>query len=236
MSSRAENAPLKENDYLKGIRIFLGLSDAERSRITELFKARKVAKNEMILMAEEAGSTFYVIIKGSFKISMISREGREMILSTLTEGAFFGEMSLLDGKKRSANVTALEQGELMALRRKDFLGILEEMPHIAIKIMEELAKRMRRADQQIKSLALLDVLGRVAGTIIRLGEDRGVARDEGIEILNRPSHQALANMAGTSRETVTRVLGDLRNQGFIEMDEKRLFIRNEKQMDENFVL
>jgi CRP/FNR family transcriptional regulator/CRP/FNR family cyclic AMP-dependent transcriptional regulator len=226
---------LKKYGFLEGIRIFSGLNSRELQRIGKKFKLRTVDPNELILMAEEAGNTFFVIASGKVKISVLSKEGKEVIFSTLEKGDFFGEMSLLDGKKRSADVSAVERSELYVLSREDFLAILEESPKIAIKIMEELAKRMRRADQQIKSLALLDVYGRVAGTLIQLAEDRGKKVKEGTVISDRPNHQEMANMAGTSRETVTRVLGDLKLQGFIDIDEKNILILNEKRLVEDYV-
>jgi CRP/FNR family transcriptional regulator/CRP/FNR family cyclic AMP-dependent transcriptional regulator len=190
----------------------------------------------MILMVEDTGSSFYVISAGKVKISAISKDGREIIFSTLGPGDFFGEMSLLDGKKRSANVVALETTDLWVLHREDFLATLEKNPQIATAIMAELARRIRRADQQIKSLALLDVYGRVAGTLMRLAEDHGTKVPDGILIEKRPSHQEMANMAGTSRETVTRVLGDLKAKGLIDMDDQSLLIRNEQRLGENYIV
>jgi CRP/FNR family transcriptional regulator, cyclic AMP receptor protein len=226
---------MKEYSFLKSIHIFSGLSDRELSHLGKKFRPKKVKKEEMILMIEDTGNSFYVIKSGKVKISAISKEGREIIFSTLGAGDFFGEMSLLDGKKRSANVAAIENTELYVLRREDFIATMEKNPVIATKIMAELAKRIRRADQQIKSLALLDVYGRVAGTLMRLAEDHGKKLPEGVLIEDRPSHQEIANMAGTSRETVTRVLGDLKQRGLIDIDDKKIMILHENRLGEDYV-
>jgi CRP/FNR family transcriptional regulator/CRP/FNR family cyclic AMP-dependent transcriptional regulator len=227
---------MKDYSFLKSVNLFSGLADKERQRLGKKFKHKKVGKEEFILMVEDTGSSFYVISSGKVKISVLSKDGREIIFGTLGKGDFFGEMSLLDGKKRSANVVALEDTDLWGLHREDFLATLEKNPQIATAIMGELTRRIRRADQQIKSLALLDVYGRVAGTLMHLAEDHGIKVPDGILIEKRPSHQEIANMAGTSRETVTRVLGDLKGKGLIDMDDQSLLIRNEQRLGENYVV
>ena len=157
-----------EVNLLKGIPLFSELSDKDLEKITQVASKQRYHKDNLILIEEEIGSTMFVILDGRVKISRISDDGREVILSILSEGDFFGEMSLLDGQTRSANVTAIDESELMVIRREDFLQMLRDYPQIAINLLKELAQRIRKSDEHIKSLSLQDATGRVASTLLRL--------------------------------------------------------------------
>ena len=162
---------------------------------------------------DEAG--LFVIHDGQVKVSIVSEDGREVILSILGEGNFFGEMSLLDGHPRSANVTTTQATELLMVRRADFLRFIQKSPQTAIKLLSVLASRLRITDRKIEGLALSDVTGRISQTLLQLADEQGVATQEGVLIRDRPTHQDLANMSGTTRETVSRILKRLENQGYI---------------------
>ena len=157
-----------------------------------------------------------------------SEDGREVILSMLGDGAVFGELSLLDGKPRSANVIATEDTNLVMLRRQDFLQQVFKVPQIAIALLAELASRLRRTDRQIEGLALLDVTSRISETLLQLASDQGVETETGVLIQNRPTHQELANMSGTTRETVSRVLKRLETQGYINCKGRTISIMREE--------
>jgi CRP-like cAMP-binding protein len=178
----------------------------------------------MILLEDALGKTFFVIASGSVKITRLSDDGREVILAMLGEADFFGEMSLLDGEGRSANVVALEDSEVLTLTRSDFLEILEQYPKIAISLLEELTRRLRKSDQQIESLSLSDVEHRIGITLVRLAEELGTIHMGDVTIRNLPFQQDIANMAGTSRETVSRTLAILEEKGYIHRDKRTLTI------------
>jgi CRP-like cAMP-binding protein len=178
----------------------------------------------MILIEEELGSTMFIILEGRVKISRISDEGREVILSILGEGDFFGEMSILDGQTRSANVVTLEDSKILIIRREDFLQMLHDYPQIAINLLKELAHRLRRSDSQIKSLSLQNATGKVASTILRIADDSGKIHKGQVEIPRLPPQQDLANMAGTSRETISRVIKALTEKGYLRKEGSRLII------------
>ena len=211
-------------DALKGIPLFSELSDKDLEKITQVASKQRYHKDNLILIEEEIGSTMFVILDGRVKISRISDDGREVILSILSEGDFFGEMSLLDGQTRSANVTAIEESELMVIRREDFLQMLRDYPQIAINLLKELAQRIRKSDEHIKSLSLQDATGRVASTLLRIAEDSGVFRRGQVEISELPLQQDLANMAGTSRETISRVIKSLMVQGYLKKEKGKIII------------
>jgi CRP/FNR family cyclic AMP-dependent transcriptional regulator len=157
-----------EIDILKSIPLFSELNDRDLDKITQVASRQRYHKDNLILIEEEVGSTMFVILSGRVKISRVSDDGREVILSILSEGDFFGEMSLLDGQTRSANVTATEISELLVIRREEFLQLLRDFPQIAINLLKELAQRIRKGDEHIKSLSLQDATGRVASTLLRI--------------------------------------------------------------------
>jgi CRP-like cAMP-binding protein len=211
-------------DILKQIPLFSELNDRDLDRIIQLASRQKYHKDNMILIEEEIGSTMFIILSGKVKISRISDDGREVILSILSDGDFFGEMSLLDGHTRSANVTATEGSELLVIRREEFLQMLKDFPQIAINLLKELAQRIRKSDEHIKSLSLQDATGRVATTLLRIAEDSGMFRKGQVEISELPLQQDLANMAGTSRETISRVIKSLTEDGFLKKQGGKIII------------
>jgi CRP-like cAMP-binding protein len=133
-------------------------------------------------------------------------------------------MSILDGQNRSANVVTLEDSRIMIVRREDFLKMLRDYPQIAINLLKELAHRLRRSDSQIKSLSLQNATGKVASTLLRIADDSGKIHMGQVEISKLPPQQDLANMAGTSRETISRVLKTLSKQGYLKKEGSRLII------------
>jgi CRP-like cAMP-binding protein len=177
-----------------------------------------------MLIEDDPGNAMFLIQKGRVKVSRMSDDGREVILSILEAGDFFGELSLLDGKSRSASVTAIENSQVLILRRGDFFKLLEDYPQISISLLKELAARIRRSDTQIKSLSLQDAMGRVASTLIMLAEDHGRKIKEKVLISKIPLQQDLANMSGTSRETISRVFKYLEDEHLIIREGRRLVI------------
>ena len=214
--------------FLRNVSLFESLTDEELEALAQMTITRTFSKDNVIILAEEEGDALFIIEKGQVKVSIVSEDGREVILSMLGDGAVFGELSLLDGKPRSANVIATEDTNLVMLRRQDFLQLLFKVPQIAIALLAELASRLRRTDRQIEGLALLDVTSRISETLLQLASDQGVETETGVLIQNRPTHQELANMSGTTRETVSRVLKRLETQGYINCKGRTISIMREE--------
>lgn len=224
----------KKAELLQNVPLFAGLGISEIRSLAEVAMVRHVPTDAIILLAEEEGDTLFVIVHGRVKVTVMSEDGREVILSILKDGDIFGEMSLLDGKPRSASVISTEDTELIMLRRSEFLMHLARYPEMAAKMLSTLASRLRRTNRQVESLALLNVYGRIAGTLLQLGEDQGIKTPLGITIPERPIHQEIANMAGTTRETVSRVLNDLERRGYVTRDGRSIVIENPDRLREDF--
>lgn len=213
-------------NFIQRIPLFSELEEPELKKLASKLQIKEYEKNTLVVRETDEGSTLFIITKGKVKISRLSESGKEVILAILGEDEFFGEMSLLDGEARSANVTTIHKSELLLLKRKDFLEILEQSPKISISLLIELASRLRKSDMQIKSLSLFDAAGRVASAIIQIAEETGTIKDGIVQIANLPSQRDLANIAGTSRETISRVITSFIEDGIIVKKSGKLFIND----------
>lgn len=225
---------MSKTDHLRNVPIFTDLSDSDLNMIASKMVSRDYEKGQMILLEESTGETFFIITSGTVKVTRLSDDGREVILALLGESDFFGEMSLLDGEGRSANIVANEDAEVMTLSRRDFLECLETYPKIAISLLEELAVRLRKSDQQIESLSLSDSEQRIGITLIRLAEERGTIKRGDVTVQNLPYQQDIANMAGTSRETVSRTLKLLEDKKLVKRNGSDITIFNFNDFRQSF--
>ena len=193
-------------DSLSSVPLFVDLNDEELKLVEASCTPRKYPKNSMVILEEEFGDIIFIIVSGTVKITRVNDEGKEVILSLLGPGEIFGEMAILDGEARSANALAQEDCELMAIQKSEFLNLLRRNFKISFALMGELAKRLRKSDQQIEALSLSDAEHRIGVSVLNLAEDMGVIRKGQVTIEKLPFQQDIANMSGTSRETVSRVL------------------------------
>jgi CRP/FNR family transcriptional regulator, cyclic AMP receptor protein len=210
---------------LRAVPLFEHVRAEDLERIARVARGRSYPKNSVIVFEDDPGDALYVVIAGQVKVVLVGEDGKEVILSTLEKNDFFGEMSLIDDEPRSAHVIAMEDSELLVLRREDFQNQLEESPQIAIGLVRALTKRLRQADSKIGSLVLLDVTGRVA----RLLLDHADAAD-GTTITKKLTHHMIAQMIGSSRETVSRTMRTLQDQGMIAVTKTTVTITDRQAM------
>ena len=211
--------------FFRKFPLFADLDDRELASIAAVAKTRRYAKDDVIFYADEIGDIFCLIREGQVKVTMISPEGKEIILKLLGPGDFFGEMALLDDEPRSATVVATEPLEIVTIWRHDFLQILQENFTLTRKLLAELSRRLRSASSRIESLATMDVYGRLARFFLDLARDQGKVLDNGYVAVTRPTHQAMANMIGTSRETVSRLIHDLMRQNLLISEGKTIYLK-----------
>ncbi|MGD0589750.1 MAG: Crp/Fnr family transcriptional regulator [Bacteroidota bacterium] len=216
--------PQEEINFLRNVPIFAELEEKDLLRVVKLGTSQKYKKGNIVVLEQESGAALFVIITGKVKVVRMDEDGREVILSMFGPGEFFGEMSLLDGLARSASVVATMKSELFMIHRRDFLELLNEFPTVTISLLAELAMRLRKADMQIKSLSLKDAEGRVANVMLMLADDVGIFRKGKVEIDDLPLQQDIANMAGTSRETVSRMIHLFIEGGEVQMKGNKLII------------
>ena len=211
---------------LEKVPLFSQLAPAELQRVVEATRERTYPKNSVILFEDDPGDALYVVAQGQVKVVLIGEDGREVILSVLGPSEFFGEMALIDDEPRSAHVIAMEDSSLIVLRREDFQGILKQSPGIAVALLKELSRRLRRVDEKVGSLVLLDVNGRVAQLLLELADEEG-----GERITRRLTHHTIAQMIGSSRETVSRTMRELVDRGLIDVSRKDITIKDRAALE-----
>lgn len=223
------------SEILMYVPIFSDLEKETIDKISSIGTTKSYPKESYILMEEGTGTAMFVIISGKVKVTRTSADGREVILSILSEFDFFGEMAILDGLARSASVIAMADSELFIIQREQFLDLLKEYPEISINLLQELTQRLRSADSKIKALSLKDAEGKVATVILQLAEDLGKIKHGIVEIEKLPLQQDLANMAGTSRETISRTLHSFAKKGQVELEGSKLRILNFEKFRETYI-
>ena len=211
-------------DFLSTVSVFSNLSNEELSNVDKLTTSRDYPKGSMVILEEEYGDKIFIIKKGTVKITRVNDEGKEVILALLGSSDIFGEMAILDGEVRSANALAQEHCELLTFTRDDFINLLENNFKISLGLMGELAKRLRKSDMQIEALSLSDAEHRIGVSILNLAEEMGVIRHGMVTIDNLPFQQDIANMAGTSRETVSRILKMFEERNMITKEGHKVVI------------
>jgi len=217
---------LAVTDILRKVPLFSQLAPSDLERVSEISRERAYPRNSVILFEDDPGDALYVVAQGQVKVVLIGEDGREVILSVMGEGEFFGEMALVDDEPRSAHVIAMEDSTLLVLRREDFQGILKQTPGIALALLRELSRRLRRVDEKVGSLVLLDVNGRVAQLLLDLADEAGSDR-----ITRRLTHHTIAQMIGSSRETVSRTMRELVDKGYIEISRREILIRDRSALE-----
>ena len=205
---------------LQNIPMFAGLSEAQLEQIARVAVSRKVPRHTTIVLVGDHTDSLFVIIRGSAKVLNRDAEGNEVILTLLGAGECFGEMGLIDGSPRSADVVASEACELLEIAKTDFTKALAENVDLCLNIMKSLVLRLREANRKIESLALMDVYGRVAKLLLDLSE-----QENGLRVIRRKvTKQDMAKMVGASREMVSRVMKDLEASNYIRVEEGRIVL------------
>ncbi len=204
---------------LRAIPLFSGVGDAELEALSLLVIERRFPKHRTIVEEGAPGDYMYIICDGRVKVTKLSGDGREKILELLEGGDFFGEMSLLDDAPRSASVEALSDVRVLALARNDFLDLLRKNTNLAFAVVQELTRRLRQIDEQASSLSFQRVKERTQGLLMRMAKSE--TSDPGRRLTQALTHQQIADMIGTSRETVTRAIKGLKREGWLEQKGKQ---------------
>jgi CRP/FNR family transcriptional regulator, cyclic AMP receptor protein len=195
------------------------LSDAELKALSERAIMRAFAKNTVIVSEGDRADSLYIVLSGRVRVYVSDDQGKEMFLSEAGKGEYFGEMALDEGP-RSASVITLEPTRFLVVPKDDFAAFLAQSPEFALHLVRKLIRRVRALTHDVKSLALMDVYGRVARMLL----DLAVERDGALVIEDRPTQQEMANRIGASREMISRILTELAAGGYIEVARDRITI------------
>ncbi len=210
---------------LKKIFLFKHLSDKNLKKIISLGKLKKYRPGEMVFDGDSAGNALYIVIAGVVKI--FAQAGiKKKTLAYLNPGEFFGEMSLIDLKPRSASSVALEECELMVIEKKDFNALISKDTDLIFYILKTLTIRLRNADKEIERLSFRSLPARLAKALVDLTAKYSKKTRHGAELKMKLSHQDLAEIAGTSREVVSRQLNIFKRLRYIDIIDKKIFVMN----------
>ena len=207
---------------LKTVPLFASFPEEQLRMLSTMITRKSAPRSTTIMAGGDATDSLYIVLSGRLKVMMSDSEGKEVILSILGPGEFFGEMGLIDDEPRSATVMTIEPCELLSIAKRDFKKCLAENFEMAMAVMRSLVKRLREADRKIGSLALLDVYGRVARLLLDMAENV----DGEKVVTKRLPKQDIAKMIGASRERVSRVMKDLQTGGYIEMRGSSIVLRD----------
>ncbi len=202
-------------DFLATVPLFRELERSAVRGFAAQTREQRCAKGTIIVTEGAPGDALYVVRSGEVKVVLIGDDGREVILNVLNVGDHFGELSLIDGRPRSAHVVATQPSSLLVLRRADFRRQVETSPQVAWGLMTELSRRLRQADGTIGSLVLLDVPGRVAKVLLE-----HAAPGEPATLVKQLTHQTIAQMIGASRETVSRAMAEFQEKELISVERR----------------
>src|SRR5258705_355978 len=214
-------------DFLATVPLFSGLQRDEIQRFADLTRERAYPKGSVILFQDDPGDSLFVLRAGRVKVVLIGEDGREVILGVLEPGAHFGELALIDDQPRSAHVIAMDDSQLLILRREDFRRRVEANPTVAWALLTELSRRLRRADVKIGGLVLLDVPGRIARLLLDLSAESGTPTIE------KPlTHQTIAQMIGASRETVSRAMKDFQDANWVSVVRRKISLTDRPALEQ----
>ncbi len=205
---------------LENVGGFEGLSDEQIGLLTKRAAVRTYPKNAIIVSEGDEGNSLFVIQSGSVKAFLSDENGKEVVLSTQREGEYFGDLALFDDEPRSASVMALEPCKVMIITKAQLREAITEDPEIGFSLLHGLAKRVRILTENVRTLALFDVFGRLVRTLYDLAEEK-----DGVLVIDqRLTQQDLANRIGASREMVSRIMHDLIEGGYLDREAKRITI------------
>ena len=184
--------------------LFAKLPQDDLADLVSYSRVRKVKRGEVIFIKGDSGSQLYAVISGKMRMSTISEDGKESVFGILGPGETFGEICLLDGGERTATVTAIEAAHLLVIERREFIPFLKKHPEVAIRLMEVLCTRLRKADEMLEEAAFLELPARLAKRLLGIAEAYGRPHAEGTMLDLKLSQQELGHWVNSSRESVNK--------------------------------
>lgn len=212
--------------------IFTTLNPEDLTKVINLIIRKEYAKGDLLLMEGEHTENLVIINQGTVKAYKNTNEGKEQILYIFSEGDFFGEKNLLREQEAAYCVEALEQTKVCMIRKIDFRALLQEYPNIGLKIIDELSNRMDRLESTVQSMGSKSVESRINAVLLEFANKYGKPGPQGVEFDLPLSREGIANYIGLTRETVSRKMNHLQEQGIIEMiGNKRIIILDRKALE-----
>jgi CRP/FNR family transcriptional regulator, cyclic AMP receptor protein len=215
-----------ETDLLQRVPLLAALTDTDRQALARSASRRRYRRGDIIFQKDDPGHSLFIVARGSVRIYVPSTQGADLTLAVMGPGQFFGDLSLLDGRPRSASAAALGDTHVVVLERSDFVAVIRTRPAAVMSVLAVVVRRLRETDEMASDLAFLDVGGRLAKKLLDLAETNGVKRQDGV-LLDMPvTQEELANMIGVTRESVNRNLSLFRRIGLVAKEGRRFVLRD----------
>ena len=215
-------------ECLKDMAVFSRMEKDEIEMICKNSNVKSYEKNEIIFFEEDDSRNLYLLVNGQVKLTMLSPDGKEKVLTILQEGDLFGEISLFDHNPHPVTAEVQKKARLLTLPFNQLEKMIIEKPQLALKIIEALSKKTRLLTSQVRDLVFHDAAERMASLLLRFGKDFGREEDGRTKIDLILTHQEIANLLGVSRVTVTKTINKLIDENLITIEDKNIIILDKK--------
>ncbi len=206
--------------------LFADLTDEETAALVTRVSCKKFDRGELLFSEGDKCEGLHLVARGKIRIFKMSPAGREQILAVEGPGSSFAELPVFDGGTYPASASALEDTEVLFVSRKDFQNFCREHPEVALKVIAVVGSRLRRLVGIIEELSFTTVRQRVIALIVRLAQASGKTSDEGVRVELTKSHQDLASELGTVRELISRNLGRLQAEGYLDVVGRSIIVKD----------
>jgi CRP/FNR family transcriptional regulator len=215
-----------QEGVLRQTPLFANLTDVEMRALRARVSSRHFQKGELLFNEGDACTGLFLVARGKVRIFKLSSGGREQVLAVEGPGSSFAELPVFDGGKYPASALALEETEVLFISRRDFQNFCREHPDVALKVIAVVGSRLRRLVGIIEELSFTTVRQRLIAAILRMAQTNGTTTKQGIQMELTKSHQDLAAELGTVRELVSRNLSRLQAEGFLEVDGRKILVKD----------
>ena len=216
--------------YLKHIRLFDGMTPSEMEEMERITRMQEIKKRQPLYLPGDPSTNVYLLKKGRVKLANTGVSGKEVTFEILEPGEIFGELEVLEGLPREMTAEALDDAMICVIHREDFDRYLAAHPNVTVKLTKLIGLRLRKIQARVEDLVFRDVPARLAHLLLELSRTDGVADTRGIRLKAKLTHQEMANLIGCSRETVSTIMGQFRDQGFLHLDGRSITILNQAEL------
>jgi CRP-like cAMP-binding protein len=228
--SRVAATPSREEklNYLSTIEIFRDLTLNELAEMDRQITMSACEPGKIFYMPEDSGEVLFLLKKGRIQLYRLSPEGKKIVVATLGPGAIFGEMSLVGQGMHNTFAEAVDECMLCVMSRPDVERLMRQKPEVALRFMESLGTRLNDVERRLEDIAFKSIPSRLASLLLRLADEA----DNGDDLVKGYTHQDLAEMLGTYRETITQTLNDFKGEGLVQIGRKRISIQDRDRLEE----
>jgi CRP/FNR family cyclic AMP-dependent transcriptional regulator len=218
------------DDVLKRAPLFTALDEEAARALRRSMTEVSLSRGQVVFREGDPGDQLYVVAEGKIKLGRSSADGRENLLAIIGPGEMFGELSLFDPGPRTATATAVTDARVLALSHPDLRPWLTGRPEVALSLLRQVARRLRRTNEVLGDLVFSDVPGRVAKALLDLSKRFGIQSEEGVHVSHDLTQEELAQLVGASRETVNKALADFASRGWLRLEARAVVLLDTERL------